>query len=53
MIVTEVPPVIGPDVGLTPETVGITGFHTQLFTDMVEPQETTHSAVVGELTPGG
>jgi hypothetical protein len=53
VMVTGVPPVMGPAVPLRLETAGTTGAHTQLSTVMVVPQYTTHRAVVGTLIPGG
>jgi putative Ca2+/H+ antiporter (TMEM165/GDT1 family) len=58
VIVTAVPPVIGPEaeglpVTLIPVTVGVTGDQSQLSTTILAPQYTTHSAVVGALIPGG
>jgi hypothetical protein len=49
VIVTEVPPVMCPEVVLRPVTVGTTGDHTQLLIVMPVPQYTTHCAVVGAL----
>jgi hypothetical protein len=54
LIVTDVPPVVGPVLTLRLVMVGTTGDHTQLFIVMPVPQYTTHCAVVGALiTPVG
>jgi len=49
VIVTEVPPVMCPEVVLSPVTDGTTGDQTQLLTVMPVPQYTTHCADVGAL----
>ena len=54
MIVTDVPPVMGPVVVPMLVTVGRVGDQVQLFTVIPVPQYTTHCAEVGELTmPAG
>ena len=52
-MVTVVPPVIGPDAGLIPVTVGTTGAHTQLSVTMLVPQYSVHAVVDGGLASCG
>ena len=53
VIVTGVPPVIGPVAGLMPVTVGTVGDQTQLSVTMLVPQYTWHGADDGGARPCG